>query len=264
VISVGTFTSFDEGWFLPKYSIFFMSLAQILFYIFFTGKNIILIQLRNQTADRENQRFIYTFFCYLLLLLIPPIGAVYSDYSGNNPASPILLTYISSQLIFFLLLFTQPKFLYAKVKSLNENLSTASIKPLQKKEFFKPMSLYVLEGIDIETKQHLEEIETYFEQEKPFLKLNFDQNDLCEKLNLSGYQIRNTLKKSYAISFSDFVNFHRIQFLIKMLEEDKKWKNYTMASLAQAIGFKSTNSLYLAFKRFLKTTPKEYIDQINR
>jgi AraC-like DNA-binding protein len=117
--------------------------------------------------------------------------------------------------------------------------------------------------LDDESQRIIEEITFYLEKNKSYLSFEFDQKEITEKLNFSGYQIRTALKNAFSISFSDFVNYQRIQYLISMLEKDPKWKNYTMATLANSIGFKSTNSLYLAFKKVMKTTPKDYIDRMN-
>lgn len=260
------FTTFDEGWIFPKYFVIVLSVGQILFYLTLSSIYLFLPALKNKLLPKNQKRFLYTFFTYLVLLLLPPLATVITGFTGTYASSPILLTYISSQLIFFLILLSQPKFLYSK--RFEENISSPSPKPEKKENTVTESSneqfkLLLNPGSDPEYQRILEEIIEYFEKEKPFLQYDFDQKELSEKLNLSGYQVRTALKNVYSISFSDFVNYQRISYLLTMLEKDSRWKNYTMATLANSIGFKSTNSLYLAFKKIMHTTPKEYIDQLS-
>jgi AraC-like DNA-binding protein len=260
------YTTFDEGWIFPKYFVIILSISQILFYLTLSTLKLFLPAWKNKLLPKQEKRFLYTFFVYLLLLLFPPVASIITGYTGTYASSPILLTYISSQLIFFLILLSQPKFLYSK--RIMETEKSPSFE-LEKKEIttvdpnYRQFHLELNTDLDLEYKRIIEEIEVYFENEKPYLTYDFDQKELSEKLNLSGYQVRTALKNSFSISFSDFVNYHRIHYLLAMLEEDPRWKNYTMATLANSIGFKSTNSLYLAFKKVMNTTPKEYIDRIN-
>jgi AraC-like DNA-binding protein len=199
-------------------------------------------------------------------MLLPPLATFITGFTGTYASSPILLTYISSQLIFFIVLLSQPRFLYStkftsadhpNAVKLIEEKTVPDLKP-EKKKYCLNTNLELSDDLGL----ILAEITSYLENYKPYLNYEFDQKELSEKLGISGYQIRNVLKEAYSLSFSDFVNYHRIMYLLTMLEKDPKWKNYTMATLANSIGFKSTNSLYLAFKKIMEMTPKEYIDQM--
>ena len=265
IIRETEFTSLDEGWLFPKYFVLFLSLIQILFYLTITLKKILFPKIKNISASKEEKWFLYTYFIYLILLFLPPIATFFSGFSGKKSESPVTLIYISSQLIFFLFFLSQPKLLFSKKKMdfpEQEKTSPQETVTYSPKAEKKQLVLNQNPDLDKETEEILNQINTFMEKERPFLNFEFDQKDLSEKLNLSGYQIRNTLKNSYSLSFSDFVNFKRIQFLINELENQSKWRNYTMMALANSIGFKSTNSLYLAFKKFVNTTPKDYINEL--
>lgn len=260
------FTTFDEGWIFPKYFVIILSVSQILLYLTLSTLQLFLPAWKNKLLPKQEKRFLYTFFTYLLLLLLPPAASVITGFTGTYASSPILLTYISSQLIFFLILLSQPKFLYSKRFDKNPNIPAPIVPDDINEENIpseKAFSLSLNSELEHEQEHVLSQITDYFEKQKPYLSYDFDQKELSEKMNLSGYQLRTLLKNAYSISFSDFVNYHRIQYLLTMLEKDPRWKNYTMATLAHSIGFKSTNSLYLAFKKVKNTTPKDYIDQLN-
>lgn len=256
------FTGFDEGWLFPKYFVIFLTVAQILTYLYLSTKNVLLPSLKSKLIRPEEKKFLYTFYIYLLLLLLPPSVTYWTGYSGTNPGSPILLTYISSQMIFFIVLLNQPKLIFFPVfRPLKLHKPTSN---QETTDLVDNSTLIIQKEIDRETRQIIMLINNFFEHERPFLKFDFDQKELAEKLELSNYIIRNSLKKSYGLSFTEFVNRHRINYLKEKLATDPNWRKYTMAALANSIGFKSTNSLYLAFKKIMKITPKEYIDQIHQ
>lgn len=260
------FITFDEGWIMPKYFVIVLSVGQILFYLTFSSFKLFFPAWRNKLLPKNEKRFLYTFFIYLILLLLPPVVTFITGFTGLYASSPIVLTYISSQLIFFIVLLSQPKFLYSRkfntqAESEEDGINVEAAMQASNPEKKTPI-LTLQEGLSSDSERILNEIKNYFENKKPFLHYEFDQKELIEELGFSGYQIRNALKEAYSTSFSDFVNYHRIMYLLMMLEKDPRWKNYTMATLANSIGFKSTNSLYLAFKKIMEMTPKEYIDQM--
>jgi AraC-like DNA-binding protein len=261
LITNGEFITFDEGLFFPKYFVIVLSISQIFFYLSITTWQLIFPSIKEKIASKEEKRFIYTFYTYLFLLLFPPLTSIYAGFSGKYGTSPLALTYISSQTIFFLVLLSQPRLIYPNRSVPRSNPSqmpnSDSLDKNPRIELLHPLAT-----IDKDSQEILERISSYFEKEKPFLDFDFDQTSVVEKLNLSGYQLRNSLKNGYSISFSDFVNYHRIQYLLEMLDKNPTWRRYTMATLANSIGFKSTNSLYLAFKKLVKMTPKDYIDQL--
>ena len=260
------FISFDEGWFFPKYLVIFLSLGQIGFYILLTCFLVVFPSRKDMLLSKEEKKFIYFFFMYLILLLIPPFTSVYEAYSGKAETSPIVLTYIVSQTIFFLLLWSQPQIIYPKKKRPSPSFAEANrrLHDTQKnKEPICKIPLLVRDGLDEEEKSMLTKILAYLENEVPYLKDSFSQEIICTALHISPYQLRKVLKMAFDLSFTDFVNIFRINYLIEMLSSSSLWRNYSSASLASSIGFKSSNSLYLCTNKLLKMTPKELVDQIN-
>lgn len=261
LITKDNFTKFDEGWLFPKYFVIYLSVGQVIFYIYLFTKNILIPSLKSKNISSEKKWLIYTFYTYLILLLIPPGVSYWAEFHGNNPSSPVFLTYIISQMLFFIVLLNQHKLIISPIfKVSSKNKLKSDLGTISEPEI---KILKINMEIDVETLQIIKRINTYFEQENPFLNFNFDQKELSKNLNISNYLIRNSLKKGYGISFSEYVNYHRINYLRDKLKTDSNWRNYTMASLANSIGFKSTNTLYLAFKKHYRITPKEFVDRIN-
>lgn len=265
LMTQGEFITFDEGWFFPKYFVVILSLGQIVFYIGLTLFLVVIPSRKSTSIGPEERKFIYVFFFYLFLLLVPPLTSIYAGFSGKFGASPMVLTYMVSQTIFFLILWGQPEFIYSKKLRSLQILDSKAEKsfPQNPKESLQliPLELNVEFGPSKDHKLLLK-ILNFFEKEKHYLNADFSQELVCSTLKISPYQLRKVLKTAYSISFNDFVNYQRIKFLVHMLETSATWRNYTSASLASSIGFKSSNSLYISFKKYLNTTPKEFIDQL--
>lgn len=256
LITNGSFTNFDEGWFLPKYFVLVLAIIQILSYIYLSTAKVFIPSIRNKKLSKEEKIFLYPIYTYLISLIFSPLTSFWASLYGNNPSSPVIITYISCHSIFFMIILYEPKlFLLHKFNS----------NPTKKKNetYLGEIIIMNKNNLDAETIHVTDLINTYFNEKKPYLKFNFHQNELSNKLNISNYLIRNSLKKSYDISFTDYVNYYRIKHLKESLTKNPTTRKHTMSTLAKSIGFKSTNSLYLAFKKFSKVTPKEFIDQLD-
>ena len=264
LLTEGGFITFDEGWFFPKYFVVILSLGQIAFYIGLTLYLVVIPSRRSASIGSDERKFIYVFFFYLILLFIPPLTSIYAGISGKFGASPMVLTYMVSQTIFFLILWGQPEFIYSKkLKSIPNSVQkaeTSFTSDQREKLILSPLKLS--KELSSQDMKFLIKVLNFFEREKLYLAEDFSQEIICSSLKLSPFQIRKVLKIAYSISFNDFVNYQRIKFLVHMLETSATWRNYTSASLARSIGFKSSNSLYISFKKYLNTTPKEFIDQL--
>ena len=260
---------FDAGWLLPQYFELLIIIGQIFFYLALISANIIMNPLSQKQSLEREKKLTYVFIIYLILLLLPPISTFYADFMGSTVNTYIDLVYIASQTIFFTILLNNPHYIYHSVMSKEaptkpkEHVLLTDMEqiPTPKLKIKGPELVYQTETNE-KVKKILDQIEKYFLEKKPFLDFEFTQKDLAEDLDLSNYQIRTTLNSAYSISFSDYVNYHRINYLVTMISEDSKWKTYSTINLSKSIGFKSSNSFYLAFKKFLGKTPKEFLDEV--
>lgn len=268
-VLAGENQSFDEGWLLPKYFVLLMNIGQIFLYLSFIFASIIMSPLSKKQGYEREKKLTYVFIIYLILHLLPPIAAFYSDLVGTGSDNYINLVYIVSQTIFFTIILNNPQYIYHSVinndaeKKLQEQEIIVE-EPIREefKIYIKGPELNINEEVTPKVTDILYKIEKYFDENKPYLKYEFTQRDLAKHLSLSNYQIRTTLSYAYSISFSDYVNFHRINHLVFKMSEDPLWRTYSAINLSKSIGFKSTNSFYLAFKKILGKTPKEFLDEI--
>jgi AraC-like DNA-binding protein len=100
------------------------------------------------------------------------------------------------------------------------------------------------------------------EAEQFFLNPDFSQKNVAEKLDVSEYKIRVIIEKAYEIKFSEFANYRKTYFLLNEMRKNPQWQKYSFVAIARKLGYLSTNSFYLNFKRISGVTPKEYFDSL--
>ena len=62
--------------------------------------------------------------------------------------------------------------------------------------------------------------------------------------------------------FFEYINELRIEYVLKRLKEDSKFRNYSIKHIAEEIGYKSTNSFTKYFKAHTKLYPSYYIKNL--
>jgi AraC-like DNA-binding protein len=62
----------------------------------------------------------------------------------------------------------------------------------------------------------------------------------------------------YELSFPDFVNTWRINYILEKRREDDAWRNYSQDLLAEQAGFGSRQGLHNAINRIHGMTPAAY------
>ncbi len=101
-------------------------------------------------------------------------------------------------------------------------------------------------------------IERYFAVERCYLLENIGPQIVADKLNLSSRKVSNCIKECTNLSFPDYVNYWRLQYIEEQLLSNKQWLNYTFEAMALESGFGSRSNFYLAFKKIKKVSPTEY------
>lgn len=101
-------------------------------------------------------------------------------------------------------------------------------------------------------------LNTFFEERKPYLEMDFNQRKLEEQTNIPVHKISYAINSEYNMNFSDFVSAFRIDHS-KTLLENYNAKKDTIENIAYDSGFNSKASFYRAFKRHTSSTPKQFI-----
>lgn len=98
-------------------------------------------------------------------------------------------------------------------------------------------------------------LEELFASEHVFLDSGLTLENVAQKIQISSKSLSRTTSYMYQLSFPDFVNSWRINYIIEKRKADATWKHYSQDMLAEQSGFGSRQGLHNAVQRLHGTTP---------
>ncbi len=101
-------------------------------------------------------------------------------------------------------------------------------------------------------------LEKLFEEEAIFLNPQLVQEHVANRLQVSVRELARTISYVYGLSFPDFINTWRIQYLVEKRKSNEVWRSYSLEVLAESGGFGSRQGLNNAIKRLYQTSPGKY------
>ncbi|WP_420570782.1 tetratricopeptide repeat protein [Kordia sp.] len=102
------------------------------------------------------------------------------------------------------------------------------------------------------------------EAQEYFLKSSCNLHSIAKKTKTNSTyisQIINTYKEK---SFNEYINDLRIEYVLKRLKNDEKFRMFSIKGIATEIGYKSTDSFVKHFKKETGLNPSYYIKQLNK
>jgi AraC-like DNA-binding protein len=97
-----------------------------------------------------------------------------------------------------------------------------------------------------------------FFNEYYYLDKNASIAQLAEKLNTTETDLREFLQQEYGMGINDFLNKHRIGYMVDLLNDPGN-KDFTIEYVSQKAGFPSRSTMYRAFSKFHGGNPTDYI-----
>lgn len=113
-----------------------------------------------------------------------------------------------------------------------------------------------------QSKDLLNRIINYLEEEKPYLDKGFSSEMLADKVHSNRTYVSRVINNECGMSYNHFINQYRIKDAIKLLTSSEGEKN-TIESVAFSVGFSSKSSFNPAFKRYTGLTPSMYLKHNN-
>ncbi|GAA4275618.1 helix-turn-helix domain-containing protein [Aquimarina mytili] len=110
-------------------------------------------------------------------------------------------------------------------------------------------------------KEVLERLER-FEQSKKFLKGKYTLNSLAKELNTNSSYLSKIINETKKINFANYLNDLKIKEAIDRLTNEKKFRAYTIKTIANEVGFNTAQSFSLAFYKKTGIYPSYFIKQI--
>jgi AraC-like DNA-binding protein len=263
IIESNSVAKFSEG-FLPDYFLPIFSILQTTFYIIWIG--LLLKKIKKEISSKTVLYFIYFMMIYMAFHYLPPIMAVLYYYDTHSITSWMPVIYAAVNLVVFFKILATPEWLFYNTPN---NVEVSIMKPTSSQQEPSLLEIELITKLSpkklqfsIEENRLFERFTEAIEADQFFLLPNFSQKNVAEKLDVSEYKIRLIIEKAYGIKFSEFSNYRKTYFLLNEMRKNPQWKKYSFVAIARKLGYLSTNSFYLNFKRISGVTPKEYFDSL--
>lgn len=152
-------------------------------------------------------------------------------------------------------------FKYFKNKKETESKLNELLEKVIVSDEVKPKSFSKLK-ITNENEQKIIDGLEKLEREKYFLRTDFNLHNVAKKIGSNTTYLTSVIKTYKEMSFNDYTNELRINYILNELLVDKKLQNYTIQSLAEHIGYKKGASFSKIFKQKTGVTPFQYIEKL--
>lgn len=96
------------------------------------------------------------------------------------------------------------------------------------------------------------------QRRKLFLEEGLSLQALADELGIKAYRLSMVIKESCGMSYSDYVNRYRLDYIKEKIENDDVWRNYSIESMAFQAGFGSRAAFYLAFRKAYPGSPAKF------
>lgn len=141
------------------------------------------------------------------------------------------------------------------LKAYKENLKRINEKKNESKNSLDKIPESVVKSILIKLER--------FEKSEKFTSKKYTINSLAKELKTNANYLSKIINISKNMSFANYLNNLKIELIIKKLNEEKHFKNYTLKALSQEAGFNNTQTFTSAFVKKMGETPVEYIKTIS-
>jgi AraC-like DNA-binding protein/tetratricopeptide (TPR) repeat protein len=179
----------------------------------------------------------------LLLLLLIVLGLLY--YKNNKRKQKELLEQK--------LLFEAYKEKQAKIK--NE-------KEIEKQEVIEKAKKLKASDLDEKIVTYILNCFEVFEKDKLFLNKDCTLQSLAGLWNTNHSYLSRVLNDIKNVSFTQYINSLRIEYIIKKLETEKFFLDYSIQTLSDSSGFNNTQTFARAFKDYTNMNPSDFINHL--
>jgi AraC-like DNA-binding protein len=109
----------------------------------------------------------------------------------------------------------------------------------------------------------IDAIDRYILESKAYLEQQFTLNEMAKRLGYPSKKASILLSQTYGIHFNEWVNRHRIHYLMEMIKQ-KDFKNIKLEAVINQAGFQYRSSFYIAFKKIMNNTPSAYFKDLEK
>ncbi|WP_339845855.1 helix-turn-helix domain-containing protein [uncultured Dokdonia sp.] len=102
------------------------------------------------------------------------------------------------------------------------------------------------------------------EEQHYFLHPACSAPNVAKRIKTNTTYLSKVINAQFGKNFSTYINDLRINYAIKRLKQDPKFRNYTISSIATELGYKSADSFTKYFKKDTGLLPSFYIKKLNK
>ncbi|WP_299894162.1 helix-turn-helix domain-containing protein [uncultured Aquimarina sp.] len=102
------------------------------------------------------------------------------------------------------------------------------------------------------------------EKQEYFLSVDCNLRSIAKKVKTNATYLSRIINNYKGKSFNDYINDLRIDYVLKRLKNDNKFRSFSISSIASEIGYKSDNSFTKHFKAKTGLNPSYYIKNIEK
>ncbi|MDH7447081.1 helix-turn-helix domain-containing protein [Aquimarina sp. 2201CG14-23] len=160
-------------------------------------------------------------------------------------------------------------FLYFKKQRSNKTLFNKLIKEIDHLEASKQNSIQKMASpkeiiIDDQKVNEIIKGIDRLESQEYFLKSECNLRTMAKRLKTNATYLSKTINIHKKKNFTEYINDLRIAYVLKRLKNDKKFRSFSIQSIASEVGYKSSYSLVKHFKAKTGINPSYYIKHIEK
>jgi AraC-like DNA-binding protein len=251
-----SFNVLEDVFFTPDLFFYFKP-VMLSIYLFFSFKAFIKFNdVSKSQAVKSKRNFILSFLIMVLILHATNILAVslrMNDLMFDEQLRPYYwLTFLLQLFFVFLLLhlMLNPRVLYGYILvSVGDKNNIVELKPFKQ---LKPATSYITDS----DHEFMEMFQHYIENEKPYLKPDFQLLDLANHFKMPIHQCSALINSLLGKKFRDLVNYYRVCHFINIYPE--RSQSLTLEATAFESGFSSMTTFYRAFTKETGQMPLAY------
>ena len=96
------------------------------------------------------------------------------------------------------------------------------------------------------------------------MKDDFNLYNAAKKIGTNTTYLSKVVREHKKMSFSDYTNELRINYIVDILTNDKKVRAYTTQAIGEIGGYKNAKSFTRIFKKYTGITPYQFIEKIDK
>lgn len=149
----------------------------------------------------------------------------------------------------------------------NKKRFEALLKKLETKKEKKPVLIKKKDRKELISKEKAEELLKQLqrlEKQHAYLDPNCTISWLAKKMNTNASYVSIIINDFMQKKFPDYLSERRINYATERLKEDRKFRSYTIKSIAMDVGYKSPEAFSKAFKKLNGIYPSYFIKKLNQ